>query len=257
MTSSLENRKRLGQVLTPETVARALVSWVIRQENERLLDPSCGDGRFVACHRASVGVEIHRDVATVARTRAPWALIHQTEFFAWASETRERFEAAAGNPPFIRYQHFNGIIRERALTGAAKLGARFNGLASSWAPFLVVTAALLKPGGRMAFVVPAEIGHAPYAVPMLTALCDHFDELQVIAIQKSFSPISQKMHGCSSQAASAAAPTLLSFQSSSGSSRLASHPSVQCACHSASGAKRVVDFGNSCFLPTPFRSIRN
>ena len=188
MISSPENRKRLGQVLTPESVAQTLVSWVIRQENERLLDPSCGDGRFVACHRASVGVEIHRDVADIARTRAPWALIHETEFFAWAAETRDRFEAAAGNPPFIRYQHFKGIVRERALNGAARLGARFNGLASSWAPFLVVTAGLLKPGGRMAFVVPAEIGHAPYAIPTLTALCDHFDELQVIAVQEKLFP---------------------------------------------------------------------
>ncbi len=188
MTSSLENRKRLGQVLTPEAVARALVGWVIWRENDRLLDPSCGDGRFVACHRASVGVEVHKDAAAVARTRAPCALIHEAEFFAWASETRERFEAAAGNPPFIRYQHFNGVVRERALKAAATLGARFNGLASSWAPFLVVTAGLLKPGGRMAFVVPAEIGHAPYATPTLTALCDHFDEVQVIAVQEKLFP---------------------------------------------------------------------
>ncbi|MBI3014930.1 MAG: SAM-dependent DNA methyltransferase [Candidatus Tectomicrobia bacterium] len=188
MTSSLENRKRLGQVLTPEIVARGLVGWVVRRENDRLLDPSCGDGRFVACHRASVGVEVHKDAAAVARTRAPWALIHEAEFFAWASETRERFEAAAGNPPFIRYQHFNGVVRERALKAAARLGARFNGLASSWAPFLVVTAGLLKPGGRMAFVVPAEIGHAPYAIPTLTALCDHFDEVQVIAVREKLFP---------------------------------------------------------------------
>ncbi len=192
MTSSLENRKRLGQVFTPEIVARGLVGWVVRRENDRLLDPSCGDGRFVACHRASVGVEVHKDAAAVARTRAPWALVHEAEFFAWALETRERFEAAAGNPPFIRYQHFNGVVRERALKAAARLGARFNGLASSWAPFLVVTAGLLKPGGRMAFVVPAEIGHAPYAIPALAALCDHFDHVRVIAIcQKLFPDLAE------------------------------------------------------------------
>lgn len=184
----LENRKRLGQVSTPEAIANALVSWVIEKESDRFLDPSCGDGRFLACHRASAGVELDEGEALIAKRRAPWALIHQADFFVWASETRERFEAAAGNPPFIRYQHFAGVIRERALEEAAKLGARFNGLTSSWAPFLVVTAKLLKAGGRMAFVVPAEIGHAPYAVPTLTALCDHFDQVRVIAIREKLFP---------------------------------------------------------------------
>ena len=29
--------------------------------------------------------------------RAPWACVHQGDFFAWAARTRERFECAAGN----------------------------------------------------------------------------------------------------------------------------------------------------------------
>jgi adenine-specific DNA-methyltransferase len=181
-------RKRLGQVFTPESVARTLVSWVVECESDRVLDPSCGDGRFLVCHRASVGVELDEREATTARRRAPWALIHQADFFLWASETQERFEAAAGNPPFIRYQQFTGAVRERALREAAKMGARFSGLASSWAPFLVVAASLLKPGGRMAFVVPAEIGHAPYAVPALTALCNHFSRVRIVAIQQKLFP---------------------------------------------------------------------
>lgn len=203
----LESRKRLGQVSTPEAIANALVSWVIEKESDRFLDPSCGDGRFLACHRASEGVELDGGEALIAKRRAPWALIHQADFFVWASETRKRFEAAAGNPPFIRYQHFAGVIRERALEEAAKLGARFNGLTSSWAPFLVVTAKLLKAGGRMAFVVPAEIGHAPYAVPTLTALCDHFDQVRVIAIREKLFPDLSEVHGFSMLPASADALT--------------------------------------------------
>lgn len=188
MARSFENRKRLGQVFTPEEIARTLVEWVIERENDRLLDPACGDGRFVACHHASVGVEVDKVGAEIAHRRAPWALIHEADFFVWASETRERFEAAAGNPPFIRYQHFTGSIRERALKEASKLGAKFNRLTSSWAPFLVVTAGLLKPGGRMAFVVPAEIGHAPYAIPVLSTLCDHFEQVKVVAIREKLFP---------------------------------------------------------------------
>ncbi|MGH7206606.1 MAG: SAM-dependent DNA methyltransferase [Nitrospiraceae bacterium] len=188
LSRNFERRKRLGLVFTPGDVARALVNWVIHRSSERLLDPACGDGRFIECHRSSVGVEIDKDSTSTARQRAPWSRIHEGDFFLWASETRERFEAAAGNPPFIRYQHFSGVVRERALKEAAKLGARFNRLTSSWAPFLAVTAGLLKPGGRMAFVVPAEIGHAPYAVPVLDAFCSHFDRVQIVAVREKLFP---------------------------------------------------------------------
>jgi len=54
----------------------------------------------------------------------------------------ERFECAAGNPPFIRYQTFKGAMRKRALAHSLTHGAQFSGLTSSWAPFLVSTATL-------------------------------------------------------------------------------------------------------------------
>ena len=65
-------------------------------------------------------------------------------------------------------------MRKRALRLYAGPGAEFSGLTASWASFLVAAASLLKPGGRMAFVVPAAIGHAPYAAPLLDYLVGHF-----------------------------------------------------------------------------------
>ena len=118
----------------------------------------------------------------------PGALVHEGDFFTWATETGERFECAAGNPPFIRYQTFKGEVRRRAIDLCLDLGARFNGLASSWAPFIVATAGLLKRGGRMAFVVPAEIGHAPYAAPLLDYLVANFAHVQVVAVRQKLFP---------------------------------------------------------------------
>ena len=182
------SQKALGQFFTPPEVAQTLVRWVITSPLQRLLNPACGDGEFLVCHRRSVGIDVDRDHTIQARVRAPGALVHEGDFFLWASRTSERFDAAAGNPPFIRYQAFAGATRERALAEAAKLGARFNGLSSSWAPFLVATAGLLRPGGRMAFVVPAEIGHAGYAEPLLEALCRHFDRVHLTAYREKLFP---------------------------------------------------------------------
>lgn len=182
------SRKHRGAYFTPDDVAAALIRWAIRSPRDRLLDPSCGDGRFIAGHRNSVGIEQDGHSAGEAMGRAPWALIHEGDFFTWASETTERFECAAGNPPFIRYQTFKGDLRERALGVCRRLGAHFSGLASSWAPFLVATASLLKPGGRMAFVVPAEIGHAPYAAPLLEYLVNNFEVVHVVAVRSKLFP---------------------------------------------------------------------
>jgi adenine-specific DNA-methyltransferase len=182
------SQKRSGAYFTPGDVASALVSWAVRRDSDRLLDPSCGDGQFLTFHRNCVGIEQNPASAHQAITRAPSALIHEGDFFAWAGETAERFECAAGNPPFIRYQTFKGEMRRRALALCADLGAQFSGLSSSWAPFLVATAGLLKPGGRMAFVVPAEIGHAPYAAPLLEYLVRSFSQVQVVAVREKLFP---------------------------------------------------------------------
>lgn len=182
------HHKESGAYYTPDAVAESLLRWALRGEDDRLIDPSCGDGRFIAGHRNSVGIEQDPGAAKRAIERAPWALVHEGDFFSWASNTHERFDCAAGNPPFIRYQTFKGEVRETALRLCAQVGAKFNGLASSWAPFLVATATLLAPGGRMAFVVPAEIGHAPYSAPLIEYLASHFAVVHVIAVRDKLFP---------------------------------------------------------------------
>ena len=185
------SRKRDGAYYTPEGLAAMLVRAAVRAPADKLLDPACGDGRFLVHHPASVGVERDPLAAGAARQRAPAASVHTEEFFAWAQRARrggERFDCVVGNPPFIRYQMFSGDVRRRALAQCAQLGAAFSGLAASWAPFLVVAASLLRPGGRMAFVVPAAIGHAPYAGPLLEYLVARFRTVRVVAVRRKLFP---------------------------------------------------------------------
>jgi adenine-specific DNA-methyltransferase len=186
------DRKSLGAYYTPEDVARALVRWVVRRPSDQLLDPACGDGRFLTVHRHSTGVERDSAALETARQRAPHACIHQGEFFSWVEKTEARFDCVAGNPPFIRYQLFSGQVRQRALRVCARLGAKFSGLSSSWAPFIVAATHVLKPSGRMAFVVPAEVGHAPYSAPLVSYLAGRFARVQIVAVrQKVFPQLSE------------------------------------------------------------------
>ena len=185
-------KKETGAYYTPPDAVAALVKWAARRASDRLLDPSCGDGRFIALHRLSVGVEQEAESSQTARERAPGALIHEGDFFTWATRTTERFECASGNPPFIRYQRFSGNTRRTALSLCSRIGVDFSALTSSWAPFLAATASLLNPGGRMAFVVPAEIGHATYAAPLLEYLAQNFGKVHLTALrEKLFADLSE------------------------------------------------------------------
>jgi len=64
----MPQRKQLGQFFTPPEVARSLVSWLAPRPADRLLDPSCGNGQFLALHRRSVGVEV--DAVNACKYRA-------------------------------------------------------------------------------------------------------------------------------------------------------------------------------------------
>ena len=129
------SQKEAGAYYTPDTVVSSLTRWAVRAAADRLLDPSCGDGRFVAASRNSVGIERDAKAAAIAMKRAPWAVIHEDDFFAWAAHTHERFECAAGNPPFIRYQTFKARFAI-APFGFVPLSARsFPGLPRRGRPF--------------------------------------------------------------------------------------------------------------------------
>lgn len=192
LANALDNapskRKTLGSFYTPEHVAETLVNWVVRSPNDRLLDPSCGDGRFLASHRNVVGVDLDPAAIAAVVKGLPHARVYAADFFDWAKHTRDRFECVVGNPPFIRYQKFSGDVRRNALEVCARVGVKFSSLTSSWAPFVVAAASLLKPGGRLAFVVPAEIGHAPYAKPVLRYLLSRFHQVSVIAVREKVFP---------------------------------------------------------------------
>lgn len=190
-TARVPPRKRNGAYYTPEAVAELLVRSAVRAPSDRLLDPACGDGRFLAHHANSEGVERDGQAASTACQRAPSARIHNEEFFAWAQRAAtagEQFDCVVGNPPFIRYQTFSGEIRARALALCKAHGVSFSALSASWAPFLVVAASLLRPGGRLAFVVPAAIGHAPAGGQLLDHLVARFADVRVMAVRRKLFP---------------------------------------------------------------------
>ena len=128
-------QKTLGAFYTDETVARFLVNWALREKTDSVLDPSCGDGIFLvaAAERLRTlgkqnpqiwGVDIDPEALRVARIRARMAALLQKDFFSLRRGHIPSVTVVVGNPPFIRYQTFNGPARINALSraGEAEIG---------------------------------------------------------------------------------------------------------------------------------------
>lgn len=207
--TALPEDKLRGGYYTSAPVAEWLCAWAIKNANDTILEPSCGDGSFLdaAVARLSTlgatsnqigaqlkGIEIIAAEANRARAKLQAALgpfnesiIVNSDFFDWWQTTVEpAFDAVIGNPPFIRYQSFPEPHRTTAMTIMGEQGLTPNRLTNIWVPFVVAATASLKPGGRLALVLPAEILQVSYAAQLRSYLADHFERIDIVACNELF-----------------------------------------------------------------------
>ena len=203
---SQELRKQRGAFFTPVAIAEHLADWALRGADTDgvVLDPSCGDGAFLvaASERLAqqgrtgrlLGVDIHEGSLVDAGRNlgtASSAQLHELllgDFFDEPTPdqlgARLPFvDAVIGNPPFIRYHEHRGEARRRAQVAALAQGVHVSGLASSWAPLLVHASAFLKPTGRIAMVLPAELLSVGYAEPIRQWLKRRFRSVHLVMFE--------------------------------------------------------------------------
>ena len=180
-------QKLRGGYYTPPDLAAFLVQWVKEIGPKRVLEPSCGDGIFFdALSKVKgfkktnvLGFELEPEEAAKARSRAKAvglsaATIRAEDFLQWAldqmNDGRAEFDAVVGNPPFVRYQYLPEPFQLRAERIFKELDLPFTKHTNAWVSFILASMALLKHGGRLAMVVPAEIIHVTHAQSLRTYL---------------------------------------------------------------------------------------
>jgi adenine-specific DNA-methyltransferase len=208
-TINAHSRKARGAFFTPPAIAKFLAKWAVEGPESRILDPTCGEAVFLLAAaeelkakgvgladtgRLLSGVEI--DAPSLNESRV---FLHEQgvegpnlvndDFFSVPTPGQigssiDWQDAVIGNPPFIRYQDFTGEVRQRALAAALAQGVRLSKLASSWAPTLVHASAFLKPGGRLAMVLPAELLTVNYAEPIRRWLRQRFAVVNLVMFER-------------------------------------------------------------------------
>ena len=200
---SQTKQKLRGGYYTPEVLAEFLVRWVGQRKPQSILEPSCGDGVFIekiASHLEAPAVlafEIDEEEAQKATQRASTsglarAEIRPTDFLGWAAQAIKqpelRFDAILGNPPFIRYQYLPSNFQRQAQEIFSLLGCKFTKHTNAWVPFVMASFALLRPGGRLAMVVPTEIIHILHAQSLRTYLGENARRITIVDPEQLWFP---------------------------------------------------------------------
>ena len=176
-------RKELGAWYTPSDLVDTVVDAVVTPEfvsgRSRpivVLDPSCGDGRFLAAARnrieslgasaTLIGCDVDPDAIHVARASLPDdAELRQADALATTWPAR-RIDLVLGNPPFLSQM-------ATATTRGGSSGRGGGPYADAAVEFLALAGELVDPdGGRVALVLPQSLLASRDATDTRTSIGD-------------------------------------------------------------------------------------
>jgi len=196
-------KRQLGAYYTPDRVAQILVRWALHGRPGHILDPSFGGCSFL---RASVeiiqglgashigtyvhgvdvdeGAQVHAEQLVALGVPAENLIID--DFFAVEPHRFAPilFDAVVGNPPYVRHHWFRNAVRTRAIEATRQAGVEMDGRAGSWAYFVIHALRFLRPGGRLAFVLPGAVLQAKYADHVLAAVESRFARVQLVRLRE-------------------------------------------------------------------------
>jgi hypothetical protein len=210
-----DKRKKLGQYFTGIPLGRLLAHLALAADTLSVLDPMAGHGDLLdAVGEAALergiklerldGIEIDDETADVCRDRlgrivqgTRHKIISGSAFDLAVLQNLplRQYDLVITNPPYVRYQMQNGhsgqgessrtgllAVIEHHLSGADKtiwtaLAKGYSGLADLSVPAWLLSGLLVRPGGRLALVVPATWRSRDYGdvIRYLLLRCFHLE----------------------------------------------------------------------------------
>jgi adenine-specific DNA-methyltransferase len=157
-------QRALGFVTTPPRLVEFMTELAAPIKTRcRVLEPACGDAPFLSAfaarygtHHELVGIDINPAAIQAAKKRVPFADFIEGDFLLW--QPNEPFDIIIGNPPYGIIgdaSHYSiHVLKDRK--EAYKLRFRtWRGKFNIYGAFIEHAVNLLKPGGKLVFVVPA------------------------------------------------------------------------------------------------------
>src|ERR1019366_1288515 len=190
--------KLRGGFYTPEPIAEFVLRWGINGSKDfDILEPSCGDGVFLEQlqknkfkYNSITAVELDKEEAEKAeQINLKNKQIINDDFHTYCNNTLQRFDLIVGNPPYIRYQFFDRQQQVEAGDIFIKAGLTYSKLTNAWVSFVIGSSLLLKDkGGRIGFVLPAEILQVSFAEQLRKFLARFYNKINIISFEKLVFP---------------------------------------------------------------------
>jgi adenine-specific DNA-methyltransferase len=161
-----EALRETGQFWTPHWLAKAMAAWTTANKPSVLFDPAVGPGTFFP---ASRDVGFSGDFAGFELDKS--VLSEGYKLGLTASDTRDiaigdfignriasLLPAIISNPPYIRHHRLSESRKaELRLLAGRCLGFSLDGRVGLHVYFLLKCLEILQPGGRLAFLLPADV----------------------------------------------------------------------------------------------------
>lgn len=194
-TDQVSADKLRGGFYSPEGLVRLCYDRVLALVGSRrsldVLEPSAGDGAFIrglAKHPISTRVgsftAVEINEAEAAKCRATAAavgvetLVHNGSVLNGVRASLATYDAAVGNPPFVRFQFVSDGDRAGTRLVEQDAGVVLAGVSNLWLPVFLTALTRLRQGGAFAFVIPTECFTGVSASAVRGWLLEHCTDLQ-------------------------------------------------------------------------------
>lgn len=197
---TIAHRRKIGAFYTPLKVATILCNWGVRTKNETVFEPCFGGCTFLealltrlqalgqtepekqlfGCDIDPLAFKYLDNFEEISRHRENFLL---RDFLSVnSSEMSEKFDVLIGNPPYIRHSKFDSQQKTAVSNWSELYSIKLNGRASLWAYFILHALNFLKPGGRVAWVLPMSFLTSDYSAKVRDLISERFEKITAITL---------------------------------------------------------------------------
>tara|TARA_R110002073_G_scaffold252073_2_gene414648 strand:- start:646 stop:2331 length:1686 start_codon:yes stop_codon:yes gene_type:complete len=200
-----ERQRNLGAFYTPNSVSDILCKWAIRGIADSILEPSFGGcgfltssvNRFKELGNESPSNQIYGcdvdpdsfqylfDSQELTNSRLSKRFLLK-DFLSTSRRhwERETFDVILGNPPYVAQRRLSEEQRQLGALILEENGLSSIGKANLWFYFLLHSFSFLKPGGRLAFILPSTALDSNFAIKLPEILQQNFRLSYAITIKE-------------------------------------------------------------------------
>ncbi len=196
-----EGLRKKGQFWTPAWVAEAMAAYALAGRSNHLFDPAIGEGAFFRAGKQEalrlgsrlrlMGTEVDADILRQSGsnelTTDDLAGVELRDFVF--DPPHATYDAIVANPPYIRHHRLSLEAKQTLKTWSSQLlGKALDGRTGLHVYFLLRALTLLREGGRLAFILPADVCEGKSAGLLWQWITAHYCLDAVVTFEPQASP---------------------------------------------------------------------